>query len=168
MAKRTVSVGAVVFVLALVMGGSAAFAFTIGCQGQDVGLSGTALGLGSNSALWTVNGAPGRLVSGYAANMYTNKPGVSGALTCQYTLDSSSTTAIVNGLVEQTLVWDALQSNAKACTNEATPNVSPPYTPPAFTDHVYLNSYGAGAVGMIDDNLDNDDVAGSGTCYLIP
>ena len=159
MLKRTISIAAVLFVLALVMGGPAASAYLLGCQGLDVGLAGGGLGIGSDAALWNVSGAAGRLVSGNLIAMYTNNPGVGGssALTCQYTLDPSSTTANVNGQVEQTLVWDSLGTNSGGCTNGT----------PAFTDHVYLNYTGAAAAGMIDDNLEDDGVAGSGSCYLI-
>ncbi|MFI5351690.1 MAG: hypothetical protein ACHQZS_01920, partial [Candidatus Binatales bacterium] len=161
MAKRTISVGAVLFVLALVMAGSAraASTYTISCQGLDVGLKGptatTGLGLGSDSAIWSVLVSGSKFVSGTSTTMYTNNPGASGspALTCNYTLDSSSTFTTVNGAVMQTLVWDSLGSNAGGCTNGS----------PAFTDHVYLNSNSL-VPGMIDDNLENDNVAGSGVC----
>jgi len=56
---RTVSIAAVLFVLALVMGGiapSPSFAnpYTLTCQGVDVGLTGGGLGIGSDAALWSV------------------------------------------------------------------------------------------------------------------
>jgi hypothetical protein len=159
MAKRTVSVGAVLFVLALIMAGSARAGspYTISCQGLDVGLSGSGLGLGSDSAIWSVVVSESRFVSGRSTTMYTNSPGAGGspALTCNYTLDSRSTFTTVNGALMQTLVWDSLGSNAGGCTNGS----------PAFTDHVYLNSNSL-APGMIDDNLDNDNVAGSGVCTV--
>jgi len=157
MAKRTVSVVAVLFVLALVMAGSAraASTYTISCQGLDVGLSGKYLGLGSDSAIWSVVVSGSRLVSGTSTTMYTNNPGGAGspALTCNYTLDSTSTFTTVNGAVKQTLVWDSVVGNDPGCTNGS----------PAFTDHVYLNSNSL-VPGMIDDNLENDNVAGSGVC----
>ena len=157
MAKRTVSVAVVLFVLALVIGGSAraASAYTISCQGLDVGLSGTGLDLGSDSAIWSVVVTGSRFISGTSTTMYTNNPGAGGspALTCNYTLDSSSSFTTVNGAVKQTLVWDSLSSNAGGCSNGT----------PAFTDHVYLNSNSL-VPGMIDDNLEDDNVAGSGVC----
>jgi len=157
MTKRTVSVGAVLFVLALVMGGVAltasfASAYTLACQGLDVGLSGPYLDIGSDSALWSVGILGSKLTGGNSVTMYTNNPGNGGspALTCLYTLDSSSSFTTINGAVKQTLIWDPVGTNSVDCS-------------PSFTDHVYLISNGAGAA-MIDDNLDDDNVAGSGNC----
>ncbi len=165
MAKGAVSVGAVLLVLALVMAGSAragqtgglGVPYTIACQGLDAGLTGTGLGLGSDAALWSVVVAQGsKLTSGKSTTMYTNAPGASGssALTCNYYLDSTSTTSIINGAVAQTLIWDPVTTpaNPGGCSSQ-------------FTDHVYLNTNGTTAA-MIDDNLDDDNVAGSGTCNI--
>jgi hypothetical protein len=155
MAKRTASVGAVLFALLLVMGGSARAgnsSYTISCQGLDVGLKGSGLGFGSDSALWSVTVTTGnKLTSGTSTTMYTAHPAVSLPLTCQYSLDSSSTTALVNGAAKQTLVWDEI-GDVTGCTT-------------SFTDHVYFYTNGTSAA-MIDDNLEADDVAGSGTCNI--
>jgi hypothetical protein len=157
MAKRTAWVGAVLFALLLMMGGSALAgnsSYTISCQGLDVGLKGSGLGFGSDSAVWSVTVTTGnKLTSGTSTTMYTGHPGGTGspALTCYYTLDSSSTTNLINGAAEQTLLWDETGS-VTGCTT-------------SFTDHVYFYTNGTSAA-MIDDNLEADDVAGSGTCNI--
>jgi len=56
----------------------------------------------------------------------------------------------INGIVRQTLVWDPVAGNSGDCSDQ-------------YTDHVYVFSVGATA-SMIDDNLDDDNVAGAGTC----
>lgn len=161
MTKRTIPMGAALFALALIIGGvaltaSSASAYTLACQGHDVGLSGSGLALGSDSALWWVQvtgtKTNPKLVSGASVTMYTDDPGASGspALTCYYYLDSSSYATTLWGVTEQTLVWDPFGGNDGGCSGK-------------FTDDVYVINNGSTGQ-MIDDNLDDDNVAGAGSC----
>ncbi len=158
MTKRVAFLGAVLFVLALAIAAvappaSAAVFYSLACQGSDVGLIGTGLGIASDSALWTVQVKGTTLTGGTSVTMYTDDPGASGspALTCFYTLDPTSTITTVSSMIlEQTLVWDPSLSNAGGCSGQ-------------FTDHVYVIN-GSATAQMIDDNLDDDNVAGSGSC----
>jgi len=136
--------------------------YTIACQGLDVrsvgeGATGPA---GSDSALWSVVVSGSKFTSGNLTAMYTNDPGPTGgepALTCYYTLDSTSSFTTANGMVLQTLVWDFVSKVSNGSTGTCTTG--------SFTDHVYLISNGQTAA-MTDDNLEDDDTAGSGTCNL--
>lgn len=158
MTKRAAFLGAGLFVLALVIAAvappaSSATFYSLACQGSDVGLTGTGLGFGSDSALWTVQVKGTTLTGGSSVTMYTNNPGATGspALTCFYGLDPASTMAAVSSMIlEQTLVWDPSLSNAGGCSGQ-------------FTDHVYVIN-GSATAQMIDDNLDDDNVAGAGSC----
>ncbi len=167
MTKRTVSAAAVLFVLALVMGGvgrADASPYTIGCQGLDVRSVGEgATGpTGSDSALWSVVIKGSSFTGGNLTAMYTNDPGPSGgepALTCYYTLNTvTSSFATANGMVLQTLNWTFVSQVSNGSTGVCSSD---------FTDHVYLMGGGA-SLQMIDDNLEDDDTAGSGTCTAVP
>ncbi|MGD0073556.1 MAG: hypothetical protein ABSD31_04375 [Candidatus Binataceae bacterium] len=160
MTKRATFLGAGLFVLALVIAAvappaSSATFYSLACQGSDVGLAGAGLGYGSDSALWTVQVKGTTLTGGTSVTMYTNNPGATGspALTCFYSLDAASTVTTVSSMIlEQTLVWDPVVSpaNPLGCSGQ-------------FTDHVFVIN-GSATAQMIDDNLDDDNVAGAGSC----
>ena len=167
MTTRIVSAAAVLFVLALLMGGvgpaDADHLYSIACQGLDVrsvGEGGTGPS-GSDSALWSVVVKGSSFTGGNLTAMYTNDPGPSGgepALTCYYKLCPTSSFTTANGMVLQTLNWTFVSQVSNGSTGTCSGD---------FTDHVYLMGSG-GTLLMIDDNLEDDDTAGSGTCNVGP
>ena len=124
-----------------------AYAKTLACQGHDMII----LTLGaetSDAAVWSVTTNGSKFTGGTLLATYSyDYP----SLTCAYELDpANSSFYSFNGIVVQDLAWVLYDGD---CDDY-------------FEDNVYLISNGTASV-MNDDNLDDDEVAGSGTCIWL-